>query len=409
MRFRVAAPRFSSIAVFLCLALASLPLSALDLEGEIPAMLPRTARTMALGGTFVSVTKGFESLFANPAGYAEPLGEFTILKANPWIYVKPSVGSLAEAGRFSSALFSADAASAAGAADALMAGNGLGEGASLALGWVGQNLGIGAYLTQDCYMAGASFREARGNMDMNAGLVVGLALPLKLLGLDLRLGGDIRPTYTLHGTVSPEVIDAYLSSGGDFQALLEAIPAYSGLSLAVDLGLSLRKGPFSAGLAVRNIAQGFGYVECGVGRFAEVLLSGNLPSPSGFAAVPGLWSLPNIFIGASYNFAPPGISWLQEAVLYAEVQDPIRVALTGGSPLNVFHLGSEIRLLSVLALRVGVNRGYFSAGFGLDLTAFKLDAAVFTEELGKNPGDDPRTGISLEASVKVGKNAKAKQ
>jgi hypothetical protein len=49
------------------------------------------------------------------------------------------------------------------------------------------------------------------------------------------------------------------------------------------------------------------------------------------------------------------------------------------------HIGAETHL-KILALRAGINQGYFTAGFGLDLRFFTLDAATYAEELSLNPG-----------------------
>ena len=46
-------------------------------------------------------------------------------------------------------------------------------------------------------------------------------------------------------------------------------------------------------------------------------------------------------------------------------------------------------LLDVLAVRAGFGDGYFSAGLGMNLTAFHLDLTMFGRELSTEPGLRP--------------------
>ena len=71
-----------------------------------------------------------------------------------------------------------------------------------------------------------------------------------------------------------------------------------------------------------------------------------------------------------------------------------------GSALDLLHAGAEVRLLSFITLRGGINRGWLSAGAGVRLIFIDLNFAVFTEELGALPGDDPRSGVALQAAIR---------
>ena len=62
-------------------------------------------------------------------------------------------------------------------------------------------------------------------------------------------------------------------------------------------------------------------------------------------------------------------------------------------------MGAEVKFLSFLSLRAGLNKGWASAGFGLDLLFLEIDGAAFTEELGSHPGDSGRSGIALTAAM----------
>ncbi len=399
-----ATPAFS-LFVFTILGLFANSLSAQDYSTEMPPLLARSARSMAMGGSFISLSSGFESLFANPAGFASAEAELCILDANPWIYVNPAdiSSSLSLASAFLSG------ASLPPSADSQASRAGLGGGFRIGTGWVGQNLGLGLYHIQDSYARGLSLPQAEGRTESDTGIVAGFALPLTLGASRLKIGGDIRPSYRVSGLISPESMLALLDSPGDLSPSLGLMPVKAGLSLSLDLGLLWEAGSFKVGVAARNLSQHFGFVDTSLGSVIGGLSSASLPGFSGSAGLPGIWTLPLLFLGASYNFSPRGISWMRDPILSLELQDPLRVFMRGSSALDMVHVGAEIRLFSFLIVRAGMNKGLFSGGFGLDLAAVEFDAAFFSENPGLYPGDGPRTGLSLEARVKIDRKPTSKQ
>ena len=50
------------------------------------------------------------------------------------------------------------------------------------------------------------------------------------------------------------------------------------------------------------------------------------------------------------------------------------------------HLGAEVKLPVILAVRVGLNQGYMTAGATLDIWIIKLDFATYAEEVGAHAG-----------------------
>ncbi len=59
------------------------------------------------------------------------------------------------------------------------------------------------------------------------------------------------------------------------------------------------------------------------------------------------------------------------------------------------HFGAEVKIFQFLWIRAGLNQGYPTVGVGIDLDYLRIDAAIFTEELGARPGQIPHTDISL--------------
>lgn len=68
------------------------------------------------------------------------------------------------------------------------------------------------------------------------------------------------------------------------------------------------------------------------------------------------------------------------------------------NPVLGFSAGTEIVLFKTIALRVGINESYLSAGCGLKFGAFHIDAALFGSELGLEPGSKPNLNAALSIS-----------
>ena len=105
----------------------------------------------------------------------------------------------------------------------------------------------------------------------------------------------------------------------------------------------------------------------------------------------------NIAIGLGWN--PHLIPWLIDPTFYFEVQDPVRAAMQHDSFWNLLHAGAELKVLSFMYLRGGINQGWLTTGVGIDLLILEIDAAVFTEELGLHPGDLPRSGVAANVRL----------
>jgi hypothetical protein len=68
----------------------------------------------------------------------------------------------------------------------------------------------------------------------------------------------------------------------------------------------------------------------------------------------------------------------------------------GENMMNKLHIGAEYDL-SILAIRLGINQGYPTAGVGLNFKVLQIDAAYFEDELSTVPGSegDKRGAIQI--------------
>jgi len=376
-------------------ALVAAPLLAQD--SVIAPLDPKTARTLGLGGAFVAMSDGYGSLFGNPAGFADKGGHLYIPTASAWLYVAPSSANIEKLESIAGG--TATPEESAAALDELITGNGIGGGAQAGIAWIGGGLGIGLSAVADAYAVGKTALGAVLDVDTTVQAVLGLGLPLELFGLRLQLGGDIRAFYRAVGTMPfSEVAGLFLGTGSgeetDVMATLMAQPATAGYGVALDLGASLQLGAFKVGLAVRDIAPPFEMVTATYQDVIDSLAAGG-QLPAGTADTFSM--LPNIIVGGSFR---PWKGGVLDPNLVVELQDPVSVIRDKASVWGLLHVGAEVRALGIFVGRAGLNEGWISLGGGIDLAIVKIDAAVFTEELGRRPGDAPRSGFAIDATIR---------
>jgi hypothetical protein len=356
-----------------------------------PSLMPKSAESMALGGTFTSILTSEFSFFGNPAAFAAKKATLTLASSDVWAYVKPTTENV----EILKAM-GGDSNTLALAGSLMPSNNGIGGGASVGFGFAGKGLGLGIFAISDNWAEGDSAPGAILTTDTQVSAVVGLGIPFQL-GESVRLsvGGDLRPFYRVRGQVSVTDAAAILDgSGGDAE-----IPLNAGFGLSADLGASLELGSLTLGLSVRDIAPPFLVWSGTIDELKASVEAGSLPEAGEGADKATL--LPGVTAGISWK--PKLLPGLIEPAVYFELQDPVAVFRNAdgiGSVLNLTHLGAEVRFLRILSVRAGLNRGWLSVGGGIDLLFLHVDAAAFTEELGALPGDKPRSGVSLSAAVR---------
>ncbi len=369
------------------LLLGSLAAQDISLSG----FSPKDARALGMGGAFTAVSEGFGSLYGNPAGFASSKGELSILAPTAWLYVRPTSDNLA-------LLRSAatDDGATVDALETLLTDNGLGGGANLGIGYVGKGLGLGAFVTADAYAAGDTLAGAVMDVDLQFNAVIGLARTVKLFGLGLTLGGNLRPFYRAVGDIPLSEVVGALMGDEDPGAVFLSKEMVSGFGLAADLGAALNLGSLTLGLAVRDIAPAFQAYRNTVQDLADSGFVTSSGTPVGSFTL-----TPNVVLGARWDPDLGAFTRILDPRVFLEIQDPAAAIRDRASFWNLLHAGVEVEALGFLALRAGVNKGWLSAGLGLDLFFLEIDAAVFTEELGWRPGQNGRSGVALQAAIRL--------
>jgi hypothetical protein len=379
----------------LLLTVAALTLASASLAAQsyttYASMVPKTAKSMGLGGVFSSVPTAEFSFFGNPASFAAPKATLILPTLDAVVYLKPTSGNI---DKLTNGM--GDQKSIINTAVDLMADNGgAGFGLNTGIGLAGRGLGVGVFLTEDTYMEGSNLASGLLHTDAQGTAVVGLGFPLQLGDLRLALGGDIRPFYrvSLQPTVLTKVVTPMLND----EDPTKVIDAYAFFGVAMDLGATLQLSSLTLGLSIRDIAPAFPLWSGTLADLKANAAAGTDTSGSdAFARF-----IPNVTLGLSW--APQILPGIIDPTVYFEVQDPVAVFSSSdgaGTALNLFHAGAEVKLLSFIYLRGGINRGWLSAGAGVKLLFIDLNASVFTEELGTLPGDQPRSGMAVQAAIR---------
>jgi len=362
------------------------------------SLTPKTAKSMAMGGVFTSVPTSEFSFFGNPAAFASRKAVLVLPSIDAWAYIKPTsdnLNALADSLSDTSAL--------AGQALSLMGDNGgTGGGFSLGLGFAGKGLGLGFFTTNDEYIEGNNPASGIVHSDTEATAIIGLGLPIQLGDLLLCVGGDLRPFYRvrLFGAGHSDLALADLvKNKDDTDAMMASIYTDAFFGAAMDLGATLALDDFTIGLSIRDIAPSFPIASQDITELEDSLSAGNLPDTSD--STDSAVYTPSVTAGLSWT--PRLLPGLIDPALYFELQDPVSVFKNGdgaGSALNLIHAGAEVKCLSIVSLRGGINRGWLSAGAGIKLLFIDVNMAFFTEELGALPGDKSRSGLALEAAFR---------
>jgi hypothetical protein len=380
--------------IFVCAAVSAFAV-------DEPAFLPLLPQIMGEGGDLTASAHGYASLFTNPAGFSRTPGDFSV-GMTTWLYARPDrvLG-------FLTGLAGSDPA----AADADMFGfinkevtdGGFGVGGLLGVGWAGNGIGLGAFVLMDSFIAGDPIFAAAGDLSATLGFVGGLSVPVKLGGITIHVGGDVRPMVRigtgLTGIQAIGMITA-MQTGGDIFAALDTANALYGVGVGFDVGAIAEFSGLSVGLSVRDLlGTSFSYSTAPVGTVLDSL-SQTQTLPVG-AAVTEPYTIPmNVSAGAAFNPDLGALKLIVDPTVHIGLTDVIGVLQNGRSPWALLHIGAEAKLLSVFTVQAGLNQGYLTAGAGVHLLFFDVNFAVFTRELGKYLLDNASSGASLDVAIR---------
>lgn len=367
---------------FFLFAFISVPLPAAPIK--LAPVIPVNPRLAAMGGPHAAGVGGFDALFENPAGFVD---ERTVLSVSTLgLAVSGPVFDIANLFLGGGDLLSG-LVGLLDPAGRLLVGADLGG--PLAFGYVGKGLGFGVFNRTVTKVDAVSALNATATLAEEILVVGGYAHRFELgdghlLDLGIMPKAFMRAQFTSVGTV--ETAFAPLMNPA---TLLGATPFAIVSGIGFDLGLRW-DGPFglSAGIVARDL-------------YSPAMLS-SYASFADYQADPG--------VAADYAVVPADLSiGLRYGLPFAFLRDlGIETALLVDyrdlldlftplprNPILNLSAGAEFSLLEILYLRGGFRDGLPSAGFGVDLSWFTMNLAMYGTEAGLEPGARPVFNLAL--------------
>ncbi len=386
---------------------------------------------MAQGGSYTAIASGFNSLMTNPAGFAfnhnrkkmksrshtnqiyttiqgdtivvleeeatertvyQERGEVTILGLQPIITANPFT-LLGDPSAFSNTqsmipvLFDQ------------LKNNGLGAAVQAGGGYVGHGLGFGLIAYLDGMFPGTRYiTSVNGSMTLTVSLVGGYAHKFHFGPVDLAIGADVRPMWRLKikDLGFNTVLDQLGGEGFSPEDLLANSDTLTGWAIGFDAGVLAKWRFLSMGFSLRDIAHTrYQYKTTN-------LITGSLNPFTGknYSGIPYISPMTlNIGIGVQPDFGR--LNKFLAFKAHAEFKIPLINAdevadFVEKSFWSILHLGTEVKFFDILSLRGGFSSGYLTAGFGLDLWIVELNAAIYSQEVGRQAGDDQQMGVNME-------------
>jgi hypothetical protein len=361
-----------------------------------PPFSPQSAEIMAQGGSFNANARGFYSLFSNPAAYAGEETSFTITSVMPWLYAYPNAAVFDALVAIGSDPFGA----ITGLND-LLTGPGFGAGVSTGFGYVGHGMGLGLIGMMDLFALGPNTLGINVDSNITVGFVGGFALPIKIGGLTLKIGGALRPMYRVRvPKLGINTFASLLSDDGGSGEL--TVPVYHGVGLGIDGGAIVEFGPLVAGLALRDLfGTSFQYTKSTLTELIDALAVGSLPQGGDLVSGEVRYVIPmTVHMSAAFHPKLGAISKIIDPIVHLNYEVPVVPAEEGHSFWTSFHVGAEIAFFSIVKLRAGLNQGYITAGVGLHLLFVDLNVAYFGRELGSFAGAKQNQGLTAELAFR---------
>ncbi len=335
-----------------------------------------SARTAAIGGLHSALADDLITLFSNPAGFRSAGPQFSAAEITVSVYAPPGGDALG-------------ATPSSYAALQLLG--------PISFGYVGKGFGFGVFDTLSVRYGvwGGTSTAIDENLILAGGYAFRIPFPEGSdSSLDLGLlAKGFMTTRSMTTKSIGEVLGSYLDLSNLTSYRDGTVQRVTGIGIDLGILYSYKKA-FSIGLVARNSALG---KHKNYATFQD-LLKGQASS-AGYT-----------FYALDLSF---GVAWkpqlgrlgrhFQDFTLMLDYRDILDFVIwppTAIHPLLHIAFGCEFKLLEILSIRGGFYQCLPSAGIGLDLTLFTLNATISAFELSDSPWGSPiyNTMLGLEFS-----------
>ena len=398
---------------------------------------PVSARVEAMGGAGVAIASGNDAFFINPANLSSKkfslnLPSVTVTLFNPLkILDSGLIEDLQDIGE----LNMEDPAGMLEFADRVSNVFGLDKGEVLttdvALSFTAGGFGLGLQVQEQLHSSNnhSDALSLKFMAEVNAALTVGYGYRFKIVPnvLSIDAGVNLRFAYKAYTSRLgvTEVANLLMQGEGEgegeggeggevLETLLSSVKLAAGWALPIDVGVNINLPVgFTISAVARDINGNYtmqNYPELGLWlNDLNAFIGLETEYESDTVEVPTElihkvpWKL-DLGLGWAPSFGK--LDKFFKPTIAVDLVDSVTMFEKLGDSENYpnafwdhFRAGAEIRLLSVLDLRGGFNRGYYSVGVGLDLFAIRVDASYYWREFGAEIGDKPVDAFSVRVNL----------
>ena len=382
-----------------------IPTDTNQLQALLDGNYPHSARSLAMGGAGVAVGGGSDSFYMNPALLARrtliSIPYLQLSLYHPYDLVKPSEEGTSIVEDMINAIQSENMQDIVGPATDFLSTIKSGKGklaeleAGVTLGGGGFALGLHVKDTIHTFGDGAGGLDASRFDELNVNMLAALGIRIELgadTSLDLGVSSGLSVLgYTgLVGVQSALDLIEQGDGSQDPMAILESVPIALGYYVPLNVGanVNLPYG-FSIGVVGRNL------LNSSLGIKMHKYSIDDFTNGDPMEAVSGIFDTEDFTIKTDPTM-DLGLGWkwengLFQPTLAADFVDVIGFFQEGDYStrgwMDHLRLGAEVKLLSFLDVRGGMNQGYWTVGAGIDLYVLKLDLAYYWQEFGSTAGD----------------------
>lgn len=379
----------------------------------------QSLRAMGMGGAFVAIADDQYAIYQNPAGVAGMEENYlTVFEITP--IVNFDLIEILVDQKWEALMRAADAVTADNGGQEIsdeeaefiaslpFMNAGLDIFGPVHINWSGSGIGIGIFndINMDIIMDSTGMFPELSDLHLmiDAGIYAGYALEIPLpfmigkrdffyLGMAVKFlyRADIHKSDLTLPELADIIENFSLSS-----AVRTAKGIKIGPGVGADIGILWKWPSFSIGFVAYDF---FGT------RFSWKLYDESLSEYADLPKPPDTMIFPSFSIGVAYRirkipYIPAFI--IKNITIAFDFQDFADYQGDHWAEfLTKLHLGLEFTTLGFIKLRGGINGGYFTAGLGFYLTVFIIEAAIWTEELGIQPGQLSQTRVGFNFAIRI--------
>ena len=354
-------------------------------------------RALGMGGAAVAVPDNYQSIWANPAGLAKGKVQFSLPSVGVTVYSPLAISQKIDS---SDGIDDDELVNGVLSSLTRVYGKVADVDAQLSFSAGGFGLGINVKDTLYSYVpktsTGGISSKFYDALAFDAVVGYGLDIPLGFATIDLGVSAGLS-TLMYSDLIGASDFMSLMSSddmGAAAAEKFQNIPLAAGYAIPINVGanVNLPLG-FKVGAVLRNIngtykmnqAANYAALEDPEAELEAFEIEVPMTLDAGFA-----WDIS--FLG---NFLHP--------VIAADVIDVIGLCKSNDfsveNLINYVRAGVEVKGLWIADARIGLDRGYWTAGVGLDLALLRVEAAYYWQEMGSYVGEKPQDAFSIKMNI----------